>query len=214
MARRNGMPPHVAPRHVASFGVPDAEYGRLEQRVYGIEQSFASLVQQMERDRSELAAQMAQDRAHFDTRFSSLQEMVADRSRTPWGVLIAGLSLIVTMMVALGTLAYLPIKTQMEDTKGEVARLTAIMVPRVELERDWGRNEKTLGGLAELIQRNQALIVPRGEHEEKWRSQLARDTDFQRQIDELRRSFGDTYSLKDALRAMQERLDRIETRGR
>ena len=56
--------------------------------------------------------------------------------------------------------------------------------------------------------------MPRGEHEEKWRSQLARDTDFQRQIDELRRSFGDTYSLKDALRAIQERLDRIETRGR
>jgi hypothetical protein len=195
-------------------GSLDAEYGRLEQRVYGIEQSVSALVQQIERDRSELAAQMGQDRAHFDARFSALQESVNERSKTPWSVLIAAFSLIVTTMVALGTLAYLPIKTQMEDMKVDVARLGAALVPRIELERDWARSEKTIATILDMIHRNQAAIVPRGEHEEKWRGQAARDGDLQRQIDEVRRSFGETYSLREALKTMQERLDRIEIRGR
>ena len=197
-----------------AVGLLDAEYGRLEQRVYGIEQSVSALVQQIERDRSELAAQMGQDRAHFDARFSALQESVNERAKTPWSVLIAAFSLIVTTMVALGTLAYLPIKTQMEDMKVDVARLGAAVVPRIELERDWARGEKTINTILEMIHRNQAAIVPRGEHEEKWRGQTARDADLQRQIDEVRRSFGETYSLRDALKTMQERVDRIETRGR
>jgi hypothetical protein len=211
---RNGRRPHLSPRSVGSFGVQDAEYGRLEQRVYGIEQGVAQLIQQIERDRSEMAAQMGQDRAHFDTRFSSLQETMTERSRTPWGILISGLSLIVTMMIALGTLAYMPIKAQIEDTKIEVGRLAGLVVPRVEHEREWSRSEKVVNTILDQIHRNQAAIVPRGEHEEKWRGQASRDADLQRQVDDLRRTLGDTYSLKDALRAMQGRLDRIETRGR
>lgn len=210
---RNGRR-HVAPRSVGAFGVPDAEYGRLEQRVYGIEQSVSALVQQIERDRSELANQMGQDRSHFDARFSALQESFNERSKTPWSILIAAFSLIVTMMIALGTLAYLPIKSQMEDAKIDVARLSAGLVPRVEHEREWGRTEKSLAAMLDLIQRNQTAIVPRGEHEEKWRVQAARDGDLQRQIEEARRSAGDAHALRDAQRSIQERLARVEARGR
>lgn len=212
--RDRGNRPHLAPRSVGAFGVPDAEYGRLEQRVYGIEQSVSALVQQIERDRSELANQMGQDRSHFDARFSALQESFNERSKTPWSVLIAAFSLIVTLMIALGTLAYMPIKAQMEDTKIDVARLAGSVVPRVEHEREWGRSEKSLAAMLDLIQRNQIAIVPRGEHEEKWRGQVARDGELQRQIEEVRRNFGDAHSLKDALRSIQERLDRVELRGR
>lgn len=205
---------HVAPRSVGAFGVPDAEYGRLEQRVYGIEQSVSALVQQIERDRSELASQMGQDRTHFDARFTALQDSFNERTKTPWSILIAAFSLIVTMMIALGTLAYMPIKSQMEDTKLDVARLAASLVPRVEHEREWGRTEKSLAAMLDLIQRNQAAIVPRGEHEETWRGQVARDGDLQRQIEEIRRTFGDAHSSKDVLRSILERLDRVEFRQR
>ena len=38
----------------------------------------------------------------------------------------------------------------------------------------------------------------------------ARDDDLDRRIEDLRKLFGETYTRRDALKAMQERLDRIE----
>lgn len=54
------------------------------------------------------------------------------------------------------------------------------------------------------------LIVPRGEHEEKWRGQGSKDADQQRQIDAVTNNFRDLYSPKDALASMQRRIDDLE----
>jgi hypothetical protein len=69
-----------------------------------------------------------------------------------------------------------------------------------------------MAAMLDLINKSHAAILPRGEHEEKWRTNAVSQSDLQRQIDEVRKAFGDTYSPKDALRFMQERLDRIEGR--
>ena len=52
--------------------------------------------------------------------------------------------------------------------------------------------------------------MPRREHQEQWNTQRARDADLDRRIEDLRKQFGETHSLRDALKAMQERLDRME----
>ena len=53
-------------------------------------------------------------------------------------------------------------------------------------------------------------IVPRAEHAEKWRGADGQRADQQRQIEEMKRVFGDTFSLRDALIQMQRRIDALE----
>lgn len=56
----------------------------------------------------------------------------------------------------------------------------------------------------------QNAIVPRGEHEERWRAQDQAIAGQQRQIDEIRQDLGSTYSLKDALTHMQSDIDKLK----
>ena len=85
-------------------------------------------------------------------------------------------------------------------------------MPRSEHVERWRIFERDMDRMTAAITANHAAIVPRGEHQEQWNSQRARDADLERRIEDLRKLFGETYSLRDALKAMQERLDRIEGR--
>lgn len=55
-------------------------------------------------------------------------------------------------------------------------------------------------------------IVPRGEHEQRWTATGETQATMQRQIDEIKKSFGDTFSLRDAMQQLQRRIDMIEQR--
>lgn len=63
---------------------------------------------------------------------------------------------------------------------------------------------------AEDIKRIDSNIVPRGEHEERWRAQDQALAGEQREIDEIRQDLGSTYSLKDALTHMQTDIDKLK----
>jgi hypothetical protein len=53
-------------------------------------------------------------------------------------------------------------------------------------------------------------VVPRGEHQERWRSQDAGQNALQRQIDELKTALGGIYGARDVILELRERLDRID----
>lgn len=53
-------------------------------------------------------------------------------------------------------------------------------------------------------------IVTRGEHTQHWAKTDADIASLQKQIDQVRSDFGNTYSLHDALGDLQKRLDRLE----
>ena len=55
-----------------------------------------------------------------------------------------------------------------------------------------------------------AQIVSRGEHAERWRRGEAEDLALQRQIDDVRKNFGATDSLRDALVDLKARLEHVE----
>lgn len=57
-----------------------------------------------------------------------------------------------------------------------------------------------------------AGLVPRGEHEERWRSLGAEDDNLQRQIDAIDDAFGGTWSIRDGLETINQRLDRYDQR--
>jgi hypothetical protein len=190
--RANGF---KAGRH--GEGMPQyAEYGRLDQRVQTIESALSNVVSQMDRDR-----------LHIDSQFNALQASISERSKIPW----PALGVMLSAIVVIGTLTWYPIRETQGEIKDVLRTQQEKMVPRVEHEREWARNEKNMNSMLDLIQRNQQAIVPRGEHEEKWRSYAVAHTALEQRVEDVRRTVGDTYSLKDAIRSMTDRLDRIET---
>lgn len=52
-------------------------------------------------------------------------------------------------------------------------------------------------------------IVPRGEHIEKWASNTAALSAQQRQIDEIRRDLGSSYSLGDKIKELQRQIEML-----
>lgn len=62
-----------------------------------------------------------------------------------------------------------------------------------------------------MIEQTRDRVVPRGEHERVWAQAEQQTANLQRQIDDQKRAFGDTFSLRDALQSMQRRIDMLET---
>lgn len=61
-----------------------------------------------------------------------------------------------------------------------------------------------------MIEQVRDRVVPRGEHERVWAQAEQQANNLQRQIDDQKRAFGDTFSLRDALQNMQRRIDTLE----
>ena len=57
-------------------------------------------------------------------------------------------------------------------------------------------------------------VVPRGEHEQMWAAQRARDADLQRQADQNRQGLYDLNTPRDTIQGMQRRIDELERDAR
>lgn len=124
----------------------------------------------------------------------ALRTQLAERSRPQYGLLLSLGSLIVVIMVALGGIAYAPIISGMYRQETDYKERVA------ENKRE--------------IREIQTSIVPRGEHIQIWDSFKAQISDHQRQVDELKKTYSDIYSPKDALTSLQRRIDMLEQRLR
>lgn len=184
----------------------EIDYGRLEQRVYGMEQAFTHLASQLERDRT-----------NVDHQFNALQTSLNERSKIPW----PALGVVLSAMVIIGGMAWYPIKESQAELKGlfhasqdelkaSIQLINSSFVSRGEHQERWRVMDREIENLSTRINKNVDAIVPRGEHEEKWRTYTVSHADHQRQIDTIRADLGGTYNLRDALKSMQDRLERIE----
>lgn len=82
--------------------------------------------------------------------------------------------------------------------RDDLQRLTDARVERVERDLD------TLA----------KQLVPRGEHEQMWAAQRARDADLQRQSDQNRQGLYDLNTPRDTIQGMQRRIDELERDAR
>ena len=82
--------------------------------------------------------------------------------------------------------------------RDDLQRLTDARVER--LERDFASVSKE--------------VVPRGEHEQMWAAQRARDADLQRQADQNRQGLYDLNTPRDTIQGMQRRIDELERDAR
>lgn len=164
---------------------PNGTYAALEQRVSGIENQIGALAGSID----------------------SLARDVRDGRKFPWGAaatVIAATGLL-GAIITFGFSAYIgQINANQTGLQGQISALTQNTMPVGQLNERYDQTERRLSTI-------EGGLVTRGEHESQWQNQDASVADLQRQIDLIRTDLGSSYSLNDALSALQSRLDRLES---
>lgn len=181
---------------------PIASYARLSERVEG-----------QGRDIVDLRSNMNTGFRNIEGSIKGLSDQLSGNSRTQWPVIWSAIGVSFGVLAAVGALAYRPVLSSQERLETALVRLADSSVSQKELEwrtargmEDRARGEKAI---AEL----RADQVPRAEHQRVWSGYDLRMADLQRQIDETKVTLGSTYSLRDYIGRITERLDRIEDRS-
>jgi hypothetical protein len=208
---------HSAPPGASRSSWPardDAKLAALEQRVYGLERGVHDLNQLFTGRIGEVSAQLA-----------GLSTKLDERSRTPWATIVSAMGVVLAIVVAGGQLAKTPVVDAIARLERDYARLdrsatssTAFsefkstyennrIVSRQDLDVRFMRVDAALAALESRAREAQAAVVPRGEHEARWRSQEREAAALQRQIDEVKAALGGVADLR-------ERLNRIESARR
>jgi hypothetical protein len=212
-------------------------------------EQYAGVVEQRFRN---IEGQVTDLKSSLSSQISAISAKMDERSKPQWQLLVSAIGVMMTILVALGALIYLPIKNDQAKTEFEINKLREQTVSRTEyttrqdtilsaVERiakgteqlrdsTMSRNEidqrfLTYGQRRDDFQKNtdarlerlqhdidlgNAGLVPRGEHERVWKGYDDRDKDLQRQLDEVKKSYENVFSLRDALQAMQKRIDSLE----
>lgn len=174
-----------APDHQARYNI-----GALEQRVYGLEQGVAGLSSQI----------------------SGLSQQISASGKTNWSVIIGFGGIALSFMVAIGGMAYWPIREAQGDLKLVLGKQTDILSSMgekfVSIREADARGARTRQDVERLNTDMTAMEVNLRRAIEQG------DSNLQRQVDDQKKAFGDTFSLRDALMNMQRRIDYLETRSR
>lgn len=170
--------------HQARYNV-----GALEQRVYGLEQSISGISQQI----------------------AGLSQKIDAGRQTNWGVLISIAGFSLAFAGAVGGLAYMPIREAQSDMKVVLARQTDVLaslgdrfVSIRELDARGSRTRQEVDRLNTDLTAQDVNLR---------RSMEQADANLQRQIDDQKKAFGETYSLRDAMQQFRRELDELRKRA-
>ncbi len=162
----NGAPRPDPAMHIAA----------LQERVHGLGQQFLNFEQATTRSFQQVEAALA-----------TLSAEVRAGGKTQWQTIVTSVGVLVAILGAIGTLAYLPIKNNMDQLTGDLRIIRTDLVPRSELVERWRRTEDEIKANRDDLLRHEGRSVLRLEHEERARSVDRRFSELQRQIDEMKR---------------------------
>lgn len=183
-------------------GPPDS--GVLSERVDGLQADFASF-------RSEIGSTL-----------KALSDKFDERSRTPWGHIWSAAGVLMTVLVALGGLAFYPVSQGQTALAKALDTVSERMVTEKELgavvanaaarrddaqrqtEARFARAEADIDGL-------QKSVVPRGEHEREQAEQRRVDDGLEREIADLRDRLKG-YVPAEAVAPFVKQLDDLQRR--
>ena len=157
------------------------------------------------------------------------------RDRVPWAVIGTFVGLMLTIIASIGSLAFRPLGDGITDLKAQLVKMEARAdryVPREDLEHRFANARADVDArFAVVTQRRDDLqrltdarvdrverdldaiqkhVVPRGEHEQMWAAQRARDADLQRQADQARQGLYDLNTPRDTMQRMQRQIEQLE----
>lgn len=191
--------------------------GALQQRVYGLESSQRNLADGL----SNLAQRV-------ETLFAGLATKIEERSRPQYPLLISIGLLGLAVVSSVGWLAYAPIRENQTDLKLALVELTKIVAAAQDRANDrfTGVSERFAGlgdryvTIRELDSRSarsrsetDRLNTDLNAQETNLRRSMEQsDANLQRQIDEQKKAFGDTFNLRDAMQQYRRELDDLRQR--
>lgn len=144
----NGLPPD-----------PTTQFVALQERVHGLGQQFLAFEQATTRSFQQV-----------ETAIATLSAEFRAGGKTQWQTIVTSVGVLVTILGALGTLAYMPIKSGMDGLSAEVRVMREGIVPRAEHAQRWTRVDHDLDALGAALRRLEERSVPRSEHDERWRA--------------------------------------------
>lgn len=137
---------------------------------------------------------LAADIARIDAKIDRL----AQPSTPQYTTWLAAAGLAISVMVGFFSLGISPIKDAISKNDAD----TRISIEKVEREAKFARSEI----LVELKDMRNS-VVPRGEHEQRWRSLEATDAVLGARIDATGKTLAELYSPKDAFKEMQAQIN-------
>lgn len=140
---------------------PEAKYTQIVERVANQDRQIVDLERMVREGFRDL-----------NSAISDMRSEAAAAAKTPWGTLSTVGSLGLAIVIAIGSLAYWPIRDAIIDIRG--------------------------------------VLVPRPEYMERMRSITNELIDQQRQLDRMQKFADELYSPKDAMRRMDDRINRLE----
>lgn len=186
--------------------------GIQSQRITNLETGFADFRRDVNTQFHSVNSSMSGLSSKLDERFNNLVASLSERGRTPWGVIISAGLFFLAVISAVGGLAYWPILSASSKLEAGQVSIVERMVTQKELEWRTARASEDRQR-AEMTFRNiDNAMVPRAELDRVFQGYDQRLSDQQRQIDETKAIIGNTYSLRDYIQRMTERLDQIEQR--
>lgn len=132
---------------------PDAvEYATLRERVASLDEDVHAISADVSHLRNTMATKSDVNNVHaaltnfsqtVQGSFTAINEKLATQGKPQWNLYIMAASLMVAVMVALGGIAFWPIKQAQDTLFLELKEVRAHMVPRVEHIERWRQSERS-----------------------------------------------------------------------
>lgn len=168
---------------------------------------LATQVRSLESDFVDIKGTIVNLDRKFETGMASLATKIDERAKSHWNTFPALASLIVACMVGMYTFASQPINTAIVRLETSVSKLEENTLSKRDSEAFRLTNKESFTKVDLELKRLFEMIVPRGEHSEKWKSNESSFLAVQRQIDELRKESGSTVTVRDTLIELQKKYD-------
>ncbi|WP_185982647.1 hypothetical protein [Aureimonas mangrovi] len=146
-----------------------------------------------------------------------------ERGKPQWGIIFTGLGVMVTIVVVIGGMAYMPIQQAQMRLDRDIIELRAGTLgvssfnefkATYENNRIVSRteNNEKFGNANARVDSVETRLVPRDELDRVFLSYDEQLREKQRQLDEIKAQQAGIYGARDAMMDMRDRIDRLEAR--
>ena len=110
----------------------DSHYIALDERVHGLAVQVSGLQEDVHDLRGTMAS--SAEVASLSNKIDGLMSQLAERGRPQWQVIFTAAGVLLAVVTAIGSLAYIPVVGNQSRLEGVIARE---VIPRTEVERRW-----------------------------------------------------------------------------
>jgi len=188
----------------------DERFAALDERVTNLRTSF----QHLERS-------TAEGFGRIDAKLGEMAASFAAGQKTPWATVIPSMAFVFSVLITIGWLVYTPVQSTQSRLETSLLKLADVVagaiesgpekyVPRREIDTSRARAAEDRANVEKDINDLRTEKLPRNEWLLRNAAVDNEFIDLRRTVEQIRQDFGGTYSLRDAIADLKQRLERVE----